>query len=498
MKRLTLTASKLIMALAFITCDGPENSTKEAPKPNVIIILTDQWRASSLGYNGNDQVKTPQLDSFAMEAVNFRNAVSVTPVCTPFRASMLTGKYPTSTGMFLNDLYLPAEELTMAEIYKEEGYATGYIGKWHLDGHGRYKFVAPERRQGFDYWKASECDHDHNKEHFYLNSDTTKRFWEGYSPFSMAASANEFIEERSKAEEPFLLVVSMTTPHFPHETALERYTDMYPADSLVLPYNVPEEKQEWARKELQGYYAHCTATDVAVGQIIDKIQDIGIFDSSIILFTSDHGEMMGAHGYRPWMKHQPYNESSNVPFLVSYPAKMTSKGATAEAPITTPDILPTLLSLSGITIPNCVEGYDLSGIVEDPTSGTERGALFMNICPFGMAFPDDEYRALKTANYTYVKTPAGSSMLFNDPVDPLQMHNLIDNPKMQEVKDKLDSELQAELARIGEDEIKPRTFYTTKFGYEGREQINTNYNTLHFYEVEDPNTPKHLKPICAN
>ena len=142
-----------LFAILFSSC------AKEK-KPNVIFILTDQWRSSALGYAGNDVVKTPQLDKFAQSAVNFSNAVSVCPVCTPYRASLLTGKYPTSTGMFLNDLYLPSEELCMAEIYKEASYTTAYLGKWHLDGHGRKENVEPERRQGFEFWKGSECDHN--------------------------------------------------------------------------------------------------------------------------------------------------------------------------------------------------------------------------------------------------------------------------------------------------------------------------------------------------
>ncbi|MEN8777320.1 MAG: sulfatase-like hydrolase/transferase, partial [Polaribacter sp.] len=128
-----------------------ENTKIISKKPNIVFILTDQWRGSALGYAGNPDVKTPNLDAFANEAVNFTNTVSVTPVCTPHRAALLTGRFPTTTGMFLNDIHLPAEELTMAEIFKKKGYNTAYWGKWHLDGHGRSTFIPKERRQGFDF-----------------------------------------------------------------------------------------------------------------------------------------------------------------------------------------------------------------------------------------------------------------------------------------------------------------------------------------------------------
>ncbi len=120
-------------------------------KPNIVYVLTDQWRAQAFGYAGDPNVKTPNIDALASRSINFENTVSVCPVCTPHRASLLTGRYPSTTGLITNDLYLPKEELCMAEILGGAGYDTGYIGKWHLDGHGRDSYIPPERRQGFDY-----------------------------------------------------------------------------------------------------------------------------------------------------------------------------------------------------------------------------------------------------------------------------------------------------------------------------------------------------------
>ena len=120
--------------------------TRPTGKPNIVFVLTDQWRAQATGYAGDPNVKTPHLDALASRSINFTNAVSVCPVCTPYRASLMTGRYPLSTGMFMNDLYLPSEELCMAEIFKRAGYQTAYIGKWHLDGHGRDVFTPKERR----------------------------------------------------------------------------------------------------------------------------------------------------------------------------------------------------------------------------------------------------------------------------------------------------------------------------------------------------------------
>lgn len=466
------------------------NAVEKTTKPNVIFVLTDQWRASAFGYAGDGTVQTPELDKFAKEAVNFTNAVSVLPVCTPYRAALLTGRYPTTTGMFLNDLYLPSEELCMAEIFKDAGYSTAYLGKWHLDGHGRKDNVAPERRQGFDFWKGSECDHNYTNEHYYENDNPEIKYWEGYSPYAISKAAQTYMEENASGKNPFLLFVSIATPHFPHNTAPAEYMEMYPAEKLKLNANVTDDMKEWALKELQGYYAHCTATDKAIGEIIDKLKALGIFDNSIIVFTSDHGEMMGAHGYRPFMKHQAYAESSEIPLLISYPNRAKNRGKVAEAPITTPDILPTLLGLCNIKIPGTIEGNDLSKIVKNPSKDKDRVALFMNPCPFNIAYADDEYYAIKTAQYTYSRTPNGPSLLFDNKKDPLQMNNLVGNAGHAEIQKKLDARLMDELARIGITEVKPREYYLKKFGFEGRKEFRDEYSIEDYNNVKVVVSPK--------
>ena len=318
---------RLICALlAFTFIQVNAQKVAKTQKPNIIYILTDQWRGSALGYAGDPNVKTPNLDKFAKESVNFKNAVSVAPVCTPHRAALLTGKFPTTTGMFLNDLYLPSEELCMAEIFKTEGYNTAYWGKWHLDGHGRENNVAPERRQGFDYWKGTECDHDYNKEHYYANNDPVIKYWEGYSPFAITKDANQYMSDHSKDSKPFLLLISLATPHYPHDSAPKKYKDMYPQKDLKLAPNVPNEMKQKALKELQGYYGHCTATDEAIGTVLDQIKKLNLLDNTIIVFSADHGEMMGGHGVKPFVKQLAWDESIRIPFLIRYPLIGKNKG----------------------------------------------------------------------------------------------------------------------------------------------------------------------------
>lgn len=463
------------MALVLLSgCDTPQ-------QPNVVFILTDQWRASALGYMGDPNVKTPRLDELAEQSVNFVNAVSVSPVCTPYRASLLTGRFPSSSGMIFNDIYLPSEELCMAEIYQSAGYQTAYIGKWHLDGHGRLNNVEPERRQGFEYWKALECSHDYNKMPYYENDDPNIKTWEGYSPFAISRDASAYMSDHAEDKQPFLLFVSIATPHFPHHSAPEEFMEMYPPSEIKLRPNVPADLHEGILPEIQGYYAHCTATDLAIGTMVEQMRAAGLLENTILVFTSDHGEMMGSHGRLPFRKQLAWDESLHVPFLIRLPGEEDSPGARVNAPLTTPDILPSLLSLCGIDIPHSIEGEDLSGLISDPDPTADRAALVMNVSPFDVNWEDPEYRGIRTARYTYAVDPEGPIMLFDDHMDPYQMDNLAGNPAYAEIQEELEGQLRRELSEIGEEDFEAKDFYIEKWGFE-IEKNNINYWS--FYEGE--------------
>ena len=462
------------LALFFLIAAGLLSGCKAPKKPNVVFILTDQWRASALGYSGDPNVKTPNLDQLAGQSVNFVNAVSVCPVCTPYRASLLTGRFPPTTGMILNDIYLPAQELCMAEIYQSAGYRTAYIGKWHLDGHGRLNNVAPGRRQGFEYWKVAECSHEYNRMPYYENEFPDKKYWEGYSPDALSRDARDYMVEHSGDNQPFLLFISMATPHFPHHSAPAAYMKMYPPSELELNPNVPEELYEKVLPEIQGYYAHCTATDAAIGALVEKMNELDLLENTVLVFTSDHGEMMGAHGRLPFRKQLAWDESVHVPFLISYPGIGKNRGARVNAPLTTPDILPSLLALCGIGIPESIEGDDLSEMILAPDPEADRAALIMNVSPFDVNWEDQEYRGIRTARFTYAVSPSGPMMLFDDLDDPYQLNNLLGNPDHAELQEDLERQLRQELSEIGEENFKTRDYYIDKWGFE-LEQNNINF-----------------------
>ena len=172
-------------------------------KPNVVFIFGDQWRAQATGYAGDPNVRTPHLDALAAESINFTQALAGCPVCSPYRASLLTGQYPLRHGVFVNDVYLQPRSASIAEAFSAAGYDTAYIGKWHVDGHGRSNYIPPERRQGFDYWKVLECTHEYNNSPYYEGDSDEKRYWDGYDAIAQTRDAQAYMRNRNE-DRPFL------------------------------------------------------------------------------------------------------------------------------------------------------------------------------------------------------------------------------------------------------------------------------------------------------
>jgi arylsulfatase A-like enzyme len=471
----TINPIPVLMAIALALPGCVKRDSTQTVRPNIVYVLTDQWRAQATGYNGDPNLvgKTPNIDRLAETGVNFRNAISVCPVCTPYRAALLTGQYPTTTGMFMNDLHLPEASVTMAELFKEAGYQTCYIGKWHLDGMGRFEYTPPERRQGFDYWKALECSHDYNNLHYFTGESDERHYWEGYAPYAETKDAISYIRDNAGSDQPFLMVLAWGAPHFPHHTAPEELQHVFSPDDIILRENVSPEMEEWARKESVGYYAHILALDSCMGWLQTAIDRAGISDNTILVFTSDHGEMMGSQGIRPKMKQVPWAESVKVPFLLRYPARYGNKKRIVDAPINTPDILPTLLAMAGLPVHKGIEGEDMSQAIENKEEATDKAALIMNLSPF--AGKADEYRGIYTSRYAYVKNLEGPWLLFDHKKDPLQLDNLAGKTGYENLQKDLEEKLKRELASVG-DEFRPRQYYIDKWGYQLTERGHIDYS----------------------
>jgi arylsulfatase A-like enzyme len=418
-------------------------------KPNLVFVFADEWRAQATGYAGDPNAITPNLDLLAENSLNFTHAVSGCPVCTPYRASLLTGQYWMTHGLFLNDVHLRDEAISIAEALGGAGYDTAYIGKWHLDGHGRSNFIPRERRQGFDFWKVLECTHEYNKSFYYADEDV-KLNWEGYDAIAQTQEAQRYIREH-KGDKPFTLFLSWGPPHDPYGTAPEKYRKMYDPAKIVLAENVPEKSADIARKELAGYYAHITALDDCVADLLRTLEETGIADNTLFVFTSDHGDMMHSQGAQK--KQQPYEESIRVPFLLRYPEKLGEGGRTLDTAINTPDIMPTLLGLCGVEIPETVEGNDFSGDLIAGKTPQVDGALLMCPAPFGQwtrKVGGREYRGVRTKRHTYVRDLNGPWLLYDNERDPYQLENLVGKPEYADIQSELDAMLNRKLEETGD------------------------------------------------
>src|SRR6516225_1285905 len=261
-------APPAISRRAFVmAAAAPAVLAQRRRRPNVLFILADEWRAQATAYNGDTNVLTPALDRLAGQSVSFDTAVSGTPVCCPYRASLLTGQYPLTNGVFINDVELKPKGVTMGEAFQRAGYRTGWIGKWHLYGSpdGNYgrrlAYIPPDKRFGFEYWKACECTHDYNRSLYYEGSDPTAKYWPGYDAFAQTDDCCAFIERQAKSSDPFCMVLSLGPPHFPLQTAPEKYRAMFAGREIALRKNVPAARGAESATMHRGYYAHMAALD---------------------------------------------------------------------------------------------------------------------------------------------------------------------------------------------------------------------------------------------
>ncbi|MDB6056967.1 MAG: sulfatase, partial [Verrucomicrobiales bacterium] len=432
--------------------------------PNILIIVADQWRAQAFGHAGDPNVHTPNLDKLARASVNVTNAISGCPVCSPFRASLMTGQRPLTHGVFVNDVPLNTNAITIAKVLKNAGYDTGCIGKWHIDGHGRDTFIPRERRQGFDYWKVRECSHDYNDSTYYSDAPT-KLKWNGYDAFAQTDDAKTYIAQHATNAKPFFLLLAWGPPHNPYDTAPEQYKQMYRAEDLKLRPNVPASVAEKTRKDLAGYYAHCTALDRCIGDLWQTLKDAGIDKDTIVIFTSDHGDMQGSQGNI--RKQRPWDESIRIPLLIHYPAAFGDAGKQSGALINAQDLMPTILGLGKVRIPGTVEGFDYSNFLLRSRGKVPDCALLTCVVPFGeytRKIGGREYRGIRTERYTYVRDLNGPWLLFDNQADPYQMTNLCSRAGAKSIQVKLDEKLQKQL-RETDDKFLPAQSYLDKWNY---------------------------------
>jgi len=426
--------------------------------PNIVFVFADQMRAQAAGFMGNKQVRTENLDRLAAGGVTFTHAVSSCPVCTPYRASLLTGKHVLSNGMLLNDVRLPVGENSIATVLAEAGYDTGYIGKWHLDGPLRGGFTPPgPRRQGFDYWAAAESTHEYLRS-FYYRDDPEPIWIEGYDADHFTDLAIEYLHSRDHGK-PFCLFLSWGPPHDPYLVMPDEYMIHDPANIQLRP-NVTT---DW-REAYAGYYSHVAALDRNFGRLMAALEEAGLTDDTIVVFTSDHGDMLGSQDQK--RKQKPWDESIMVPFVMRWPSRCPA-GHRTSALINAMDVMPTLLELAAVPVPDTVEGESFAAAALGAETCGPRSAFVHSTCPFGgpQNPSPPEWRGIRTARYTYAKTLAGPWLFYDNEADPYQLENLVDKPAYRRVQNELEDQLQWWLERIGDD-FAPREVYWERLGLE--------------------------------
>lgn len=456
-------------------------------KPNLVFTFADQLRLQSCGYTpkyaDEPEPYTPNIDRLSQQSADFRNAVSGSPICAPYRSCLFTGKYASSTGMVMNELRVMPDPDAIGHVLSNHGYQTAYIGKWHLYGtensdEVEHEFVPPGRyRLGFhDEWRAYNMNHDYYDGYYY--EDEPERIEvEGYLPHTVTDHALNIIRRANKSEDPFALFISYGPPHDPWtwNNVPETFAQLFMNEDAPDPPNFEDGharywhsnwdetwfETEWKPDRFRRrkvYAAQIASLDWQIGRLLNGISSAGITDETAFVFTSDHGEMFGSQGRIA--KNVFYDEAVRVPFLLRLPG--IAEPGIRTVPLNTPDIAPTLLSLLELEVPDSMEGMDLSRTVRGE-GGEVPEAAFMQGMGHTFQWEDgNEWRAARDDQYTYARWINGEELLFNNVEDPYQLHNLVNDPKHQSAYNRLSSFVDNKIDAL-EDPFKPTTWYRNRW-----------------------------------
>ncbi len=400
-------------------------------RPNVIYAFSDEHRWHSMSLTDMPQVKTPTMARLAAQGMSFVNAISNYPVCSPHRAILQTGRWPYQQGMIDNGLQLRASERTLGKVFEAAGYATGYIGKWHLGGRRAEPF-------GFDESLIWTGTSDHWKSTYHPKEGKPVVVKDRYNATAMTDQALRFIDaHRSR---PFFLMLSWNPPHAKFTDPPEAKKRLYPTGSLPRrPNSRPIKRRrkkaahsgafrsDWPM--YQGYHAHVSAIDDELARLTARLDELGLADDTIVVYSSDHGSLLGSHGVGG--KRQPFEESIRVPFIIRWPGVIPA-GVKPDPLFGSIDIMPSLCALAGLDVPPTCVGQDFSGLMRGGRGPRPASQFIMHICKKnasgGVNHPAPLFRGVRTERHTYAVYPDRAWCLFDNREDPYQMHNLIDDP----------------------------------------------------------------------
>lgn len=455
-----LTGPVLLAAMSLLGGQGHEAwaANQEAQeRPNLVFVFADQMRGSAMGFLGEEPVLTPNLDRLARQAVVFTQAASNYPLCSPYRAMLMTGQYPHRNGVIGNCLSrtapygveLKADAKCWSDVLSESGYSLGYVGKWHLEApHEPYvdcannrgkmawnEWTPPNRRHGFTFWYAYNT-YDFHMHPLYWDTAADRNgfhYVDQWGPAHEADLAIRFIRNETgqyrRPGKPFALVVSMNPPHTPYNAHPEKYLEPYAKmsnDDLCRRPNIPPAGTRWGdyyRSQVRHYYAMITGVDEQFGRIVEALDGAGLADNTLLVFTSDHGNCLGIHGHQT--KNVPEEESMRIPLLIRFPGKLRPRKETLL--ISVPDMYPTLLGLMGLgeKVPPSVQG---SNYAEPLLTGEGKRPTSQLYLWMPCEQPSLGRRGVRTERHTLVvdRMPGKDEqlLLYDNVADPFQLKNI--------------------------------------------------------------------------
>ncbi|MBI2479657.1 MAG: sulfatase [Planctomycetia bacterium] len=468
--------------LAYFTCDLTHAAN--AKPYNLLVIMTDEHNFRTLGcYRellpesqalmwGKAVVETPNIDWIAKNGAICTSFYATTPVCSSSRAALVSGQYPQNTAVVVNDVPMNDDVVTFAEILGRQGYATGYAGKWHLDGTGKPQW-APERKFGFQdnrymfnrgHWKQLEDTPEgprlagrdkQGNPSYAIEGATEKNFTTDF----LCDKTVEFIE--TNKDKPFCYMVSIPDPHgpdtvrAPYDTMYDKQTYTQPASAKVSAEGLPS----WGQKQqgdfnMSKYYGMVKCIDDNVGKIIKLLRANNLLEHTIIVFTSDHGDLRGEHHRQN--KGVPYEASARIPFLVHFPGKIKPHTVISEA-LTSVDFLPTVLPMMGYKTVGREEGRDASELF----AAGKAPAGWTDIAFVRGTGQQQGWLSVVTDRYKLVYSPVDPPWLFDLQRDPDEVTNFFEHAGYREIVQEMSKQLRdyavknkdkfAELPRIKAD-----------------------------------------------
>ncbi len=424
---------------------------------NIIFYFTDQQRWDTCGCFGQPLDITPNLDQLAREGVKFDNAFTPQPVCGPCRALFQTGKYPTETGCFRNNIMLPSDVKTLADYLGEAGYETAYVGKWHLASDGEMdqppaidhtvSAIPRELRGGYTgFWRAADVLEftSHGYDGYVFDENNRRIDFKGYRADCINDMALEFLDGYD-GKKPFFMTVSQIEPH--HQNDRGHYEGPEGSKERFERFVLPQDLKALggnAAREYPDYLGQCASLDENLGRLVAKLKEKGLYENTVIIFASDHGShfmtrnrdahLCGGDDY----KRSCHDACLHVPLVIA--GGPYRGGVAVDELVSTASLPKTILALAGVDVGDAMIGENLLNVVEKKENGRPN-EIFAQISESRVG------RCIRTQRYTYSVYAPGidggaaaaadryaDDFLYDMERDPYQLNNVVADPAYAGVK----------------------------------------------------------------